>query len=228
MRNTPAPYPETFMNRAGRSTGTRVPFFRVQEDDMKIALYARVSRNDGVQDVENQLHELRNWAARLGGEVVAEYIDQVSGTKTGDARPALQQALQASHERRHDLLLVWSLDRLSRGGVLALAGILERVQRSGVVLKSLRESWLDMSSPLVAELLVSIFAWIARQEREQLIARTKAGMYRAKRQGVHVGRPRLEISAERARMAVERAGSVRAAARLLRCDEGTIRNRLAS
>src|SRR5262249_1174948 len=101
---------------------------------MKIALYARVSRNDGVQDVENQLHELRSWAVRLGGDVVAEYVDQVSGAKTGDARPALQEALQASHERRHDLLLVWSLDRLSRGGVLALAGTLERAPRTGGVL----------------------------------------------------------------------------------------------
>jgi DNA invertase Pin-like site-specific DNA recombinase len=195
---------------------------------MKIALYARISRNDGVQDVENQLHELRSWAARLGGDVVAEYVDQVSGAKIGDARPALQEALQASHERRHDLLLVWSLDRLSRGGVLALAGILERVERSGVVLKSLRESWLDTSSPLVAELLVSIFAWIARQEREQLIARTKVGMARAKRQGVHVGRPRLDVDHQRAVLAVRRAGSIRGAAHLLGCDEGTVRNRLAA
>jgi DNA invertase Pin-like site-specific DNA recombinase len=194
----------------------------------KIAFYARISRNDGVQDVENQLHELRTWATRLGGDVVAEYVDQVSGVKNGDARPALQEALHASHERRHDVLLVWSLDRLSRGGVLALAGILERVQRSGVVLKSLRESWLDTSSPMIAELLVSIFAWIARQEREQLIARTKAGMARAKRRGVHVGRPRLEVDHERAVLAVQRAGSIRGAARLLGCNEGTVRNRLAA
>jgi Resolvase, N terminal domain len=69
----------------------------------KIAFYARISRNDGVQDVENQLHELRTWATRLGGDVVAEYVDQVSGAKNGDARPALQEALHASHERRHDV-----------------------------------------------------------------------------------------------------------------------------
>src|SRR5213592_2729562 len=42
---------------------------------MKIGIYGRVSRSDGVQDVQNQLHELRAWAARLGGEVVAEYIE---------------------------------------------------------------------------------------------------------------------------------------------------------
>src|SRR5207249_2711714 len=41
----------------------------------KIGIYGRVSRSDGVQDVQNQLHELRAWAARLGGEVVAEYIE---------------------------------------------------------------------------------------------------------------------------------------------------------
>jgi DNA invertase Pin-like site-specific DNA recombinase len=195
---------------------------------MKIATYSRVSRNDGTQDTSNQADELRAWAQRLGGAIVTEYTDTVSGTKSADARPGLAQALRDVHERRYDVLLVWSLDRISRGGVLALTGILERVQRTGVVLKSYREPWLDTSSPALTELLVSIFGWIARQEREQLIARTRAGMARAKRQGVHVGRPKLAIDGLQARAAVAKAGSVAAAARLLRCDPGTIKSRLDS
>ena len=42
----------------------------------KIAIYGRVSRSDGVQEVANQLDELHAWAARLGGEVVAEFVDR--------------------------------------------------------------------------------------------------------------------------------------------------------
>jgi Resolvase, N terminal domain len=56
----------------------------------------------------------------------------------------------------------------------------ERAQRSGVVLKSYREPWLDTSSPALTELLLSMFGWIVRQEREQLIAGTRAGMARAR------------------------------------------------
>jgi DNA invertase Pin-like site-specific DNA recombinase len=69
---------------------------------------------------------------------------------------------------------------------------------------------------------------MAKSEREQLIARTKAGIARAKRRGVHVGRPRLEVDREHAVLAVQCAGSIRGAARLLGCNEGTVRNRLAT
>jgi DNA invertase Pin-like site-specific DNA recombinase len=193
---------------------------------VRIGVYARVSRDDGKQDLENQLHELRSWARRLGGELVAEFVDKVSGTKSGEQRPGLQAALDAAHRRAFDALLVWSLDRLTRNGVLSLAGILERLQRSGVAVRSLRESWLDSSNPLVAELLVAIFGWIARQEREQLIARTKAGMQRAKRQGVHVGRPQV-IDVDQARRALAKWKTLRAAARELGVGVATIRRRLA-
>jgi DNA invertase Pin-like site-specific DNA recombinase len=194
---------------------------------MNIALYARISRNDGVQDVGNQLHELRGWAARLGGTIVREYIDRASGTKSGDDRPGLQRALEDAHRRHYDVLLVWSLDRLTRNGVLALSGILDKLRAAGIVLKSHRESWLDTSSPLVAELLVSVFAWIARSEREQLVARTRAGMARAARAGVHCGRPRAPIDADQARRAMAKAGSLRKAAALLGTSTATLRSRLA-
>ena len=192
---------------------------------LKVGLYGRVSRNDGAQDVENQMHELRGWAARLGGEVVAEFVDRVSGTKSSAQRPGLERALEAAHRRDYDLLLVWSLDRLSRGGVLALAGILDRLKTGGVGVRSLRESWLDTSSAMVAELLIAIFGWLGRQEREQLIARTRAGMARAKRNGVRLGRPRV-IDADQAQRALAKAGSLRKAAAELGCDPKTLRSRL--
>src|SRR5438876_728498 len=44
---------------------------------MKIGIYTRVSRDDGTQNPENQVQELRGWAERLGGTVVAEYGPEV-------------------------------------------------------------------------------------------------------------------------------------------------------
>ena len=78
---------------------------------------------------------------------------------------------------------------------------------------------------MVAELLIAIFGWLARQERDQLIARTRAGMARAKRNGVQLGRPRI-IDADQAQRAVAKCGSLREAARLLGCDPKTLRSRL--
>jgi DNA invertase Pin-like site-specific DNA recombinase len=61
---------------------------------MNVALYTRVSRHDGTQDAGNQADELRAWAQRLGGTIVAEYVDQVSGTKSAEQRPGLAAAIE--------------------------------------------------------------------------------------------------------------------------------------
>ena len=47
---------------------------------MKIAIYARVSTEK--QDNENQLVQLREFAAKQGWNVVAEYVDRESGAKS--------------------------------------------------------------------------------------------------------------------------------------------------
>ena len=109
----------------------------------------------------------------------------------------------------------------------SLAGILEKLKAAGVGIKSHREEWLDSTNPMLRELLVSIFAWVAKSERETLIARTLAGMARAKRAGVHIGRPRAGIDADQARRAMAQGGSLRKAAALLGTTEATIRRRLA-
>jgi putative DNA-invertase from lambdoid prophage Rac len=71
--------------------------------------------------------------------------------------------------------------------VKSIETVLE-LDRVGVRVLSVRESWLDTDSP-VRPLLVAIFGWVAEQERTRLIERTRAGLERAKRQGVRLGRP---------------------------------------
>lgn len=196
----------------------------------KAAIYARVSTRNGDQDVGVQLDELVGWAKRLNYEVVHIYQDEISGTKGADERPALKQALRDAHERRFDVLCVWALDRVSRGGIGATATILDRLKRAGVALKSYKEDWLDTTSPAVAELLTAIFSWVARQEAERIRDRVRAGLDRAKRRGTKsgnpIGRPRLTFGVAHIHQAIEQAGSVRGAARLLACDARTLRNRL--
>jgi len=177
------------------------------------------------QTPDNQIDVLTEWARRLGHELVHVYVDRQTGST--DDRPALKEALRAAHERQYDVLLVAALDRVSRGGVASLAGILERLGQAGVGIKSLREEWLDTTSPLTRELLVAVFGWIAKVERVQLVERTRAGMARAKRNGVHIGRPRAKVDADQARRAMAQAGSLRKAAALLGVSEASIRRRLA-
>jgi len=145
-----------------------------------------VSKNDLSQDPQNQLNPLRDYAKALGGEIVAEYIDLASGSN-GDRQNFLQM-LEDADKRRFDLLLIWSLDRLSREGISNTLGYFERLKRGGVALKSLQESWLDTRDEGLGQLLVAIFSWVAQQERKRIVERTMAGLERAKKEGKKLGR----------------------------------------
>lgn len=152
----------------------------------KIALYARVSKNDESQDPQNQLNPLRDYAKALGGEIVEEYVDLASGGNSD--RENFLRMLNDADKRKFDLVLVWALDRLSREGISNTLGYLERLKRNGVALKSLQESWLDTRDEGLGQLLLAIFSWVAQQERRRIVERTKAGLERAKRQGKKLGR----------------------------------------
>jgi len=153
---------------------------------MKIAIYARVSKNDESQTPENQLIPLRDYARALKGEIVKEYVDLASGGN-GDRRGFLKM-LEDSDKHKFNLLLIWSLDRLSREGISNTLGYLERLKRNGIAIKSLQESWLDTRDEGLGQLLLAIFSWVAQQERKRIVERTKAGLARAKRKGKCLGR----------------------------------------
>src|SRR5262249_12428624 len=91
--------------------------------------------------------------------------------------------------RRVDLIVVWKLDRAFRS-VAHMAQTVEQLRRWGVGLRSYSEPWLDTSgrSP-VGDLMLNILASFAQFERSLIAERVRAGMARARKSGVHVGRP---------------------------------------
>ena len=97
---------------------------------MRTALYARVSTRDKGQDSENQLRQLRQFAATQGWEITAEYVDRASGKR--DDRDQFQKMFAAASRRDFDVLLFWSLDRLSREGTVETLNHLQRLNNYGV------------------------------------------------------------------------------------------------
>jgi DNA invertase Pin-like site-specific DNA recombinase len=91
----------------------------------RTAVYARVSTRDRGQDTQNQLHQLREFAARQGWAVILEFVDHESGST--DDREQFQAMFQAASRREFDVLLFWSLDRLSREGVFETLTHLNRL-----------------------------------------------------------------------------------------------------
>jgi DNA invertase Pin-like site-specific DNA recombinase len=191
---------------------------------MKIALYARVSTKDRRQDNENQLVQLREFAAKQGWTVFREYIDQETGSKSD--RVEFQAMFEAASQHKFDLLLFWALDRLSREGVLETLQHLNRLTSYGVGFRSFTEQYFD-SCGIFKDAVISILATIAKQERIRLSERTKAGLAQARRNGRRIGRPRLNVqSSEIARLRASGL-SLRAIGRTLGISEGSVR-RLAS
>jgi DNA invertase Pin-like site-specific DNA recombinase len=153
---------------------------------VKAAIYLRVSTQD--QSLDNQLPDLERLAAARQLKVVETFSEKVSAAK---ARPQFNRLLADAHRGRFQVVIVWSLDRLHRSMLGALQTVLD-LDRMGVQVVSLREPWLDTGGP-VRPLLIAIFGWVAEQERIRIGERTRAGLDRARRRGVKLGRPRVEL-----------------------------------
>jgi len=161
---------------------------------MKVALYSRVSTKDKGQDVENQQRQLRDFAKKQGWKIVHEFSDHKSG-KTSD-RTQFKNMLIAASKREFDLLLFWSLDRLSREGALETLQHLQRLTAYGVAYRSFSEPYLDSLGPF-RDGVISILACLARQERIRLSERTISGLELARARGRVGGRPRVECDRSR-------------------------------
>ena len=157
---------------------------------MRVALYARISTDDGRQELSNQTGELHEYAKRMGWNVVGEYLDQISGRKAD--RPQLKKALADGRKRKFDVLLFWSLDRLSREGVLKTLLILNELSIHGVKYRSLQEQWID-SLGAFSDAIIGILATVAKFEADRMSARVRTGLARAKSQGKVLGRPKAIV-----------------------------------
>ena len=153
--------------------------------DGRVALWLRVSTGD--QETENQALALRELAERRGMVIVAEYRVQKSAWR-GAHQKALGEVYADARRGRFNVLLVWSLDRLSREGPLATLEIVDRLGRSGVQVISREEGWTEGAGEL-RDLLLAIAGWVARMESNRRSERTKAGLERARSQGKRLGRP---------------------------------------
>jgi DNA invertase Pin-like site-specific DNA recombinase len=156
---------------------------------MNAAIYARVSKTDDSQDLNNQLIPLRNFAKAINVDIVEEYVDKGSGANAD--RQNFIRMLNAADQKQFGLVLITALDRFSREGISNTTAYLERLRRNGIAIKSLQEGWLDTRDKGIGDLLFAIFAWTAEQERRRLSERVKLGLDRVRREkNIKLGRPK--------------------------------------
>jgi DNA invertase Pin-like site-specific DNA recombinase len=178
-------------------------------------LYSRVSSDS--QTCDNQLLELRTSISTRQWTLAGEFQDEgVSGSK--DRRPALDQLMADARRGRMDVICVWSLDRFGRSLAHVVTAVQELHER-GVAFVSLKEG-LDLSTA-AGRLQLHILSALGEFERARLIERTKAGLTRARRQGIRLGRRPVRLA--QAQLASVAHLAVRDAARALGVSVNTYR-----
>src|SRR5882724_332843 len=150
----------------------------------RVACYLRVS--DSTSTTDNQRPAIEALCRDRGYDIVRWYNETVSGA--AKRRPVFEQMLADARSRKFDVLVVWSVDRFSRGGAGSCFAALGQIDAAGVEFISVRKNYLDTSGPF-RDVLLAFAATVARMERDRLIERTRAGLARARAQGKRLGRP---------------------------------------
>lgn len=152
----------------------------------RVVIYARVSTAD--QETDNQVRQLREYAAKQGWEVLEEVLDVGSGSKGRSERQGLERVFKLAHQRKMDLVLFWALDRFSREGSRQTIGYLSQLESLGVGFHSYSEPYLSTLG-VFSDCIIALLSALAKQERIRIGERTKAGLERAKANGKRLGRP---------------------------------------
>jgi DNA invertase Pin-like site-specific DNA recombinase len=137
-----------------------------------VAIYARVSTDK--QSHENQMPEL------LACNPQMQFVDYATGKNTD--RDEFQRMTEAAERHEFDELVFWSLDRFGRTGILGTLQDIAKLRSLGIKVRCLHDDIDD-------ELMLSIKAWVAKQERLKISERTKAGMRRVMATGTASGKP---------------------------------------
>jgi DNA invertase Pin-like site-specific DNA recombinase len=192
----------------------------LDEDQMKVAVYVRVS-TDG-QDPEVQLAPLRAHLTARGWHLVEEFVDRgYSGIR--ERRPALDRLMRAAWDGKFQAVLVWRFDRFARSVKHLVTG-LETFRSLNIGFVSLQEQ-LDTSTP-IGQAMFTIIGAMAQLERDIIRERVVAGLKRARARGNRLGRPRAPVEVHAIHELHQDGLSPGAIARRLRCSRATVRRRL--
>ena len=148
---------------------------------MTTRIYVRASTKD--QDAERALQDLQDFAIQYSADT-AVYIENYTGTKL--ERPILNKLLTESEQG--DILLVESVDRLSRLTQADFKKLKDRIQAKGLrlIVADLPTTHVTASDTMTGELmnvinsmLIDLLATMARLDNEKRRERIKQGLERS-------------------------------------------------
>lgn len=156
---------------------------------VKAVIYARVSTAG--QDYDRQLAELKQYADRMGYEVVKTFSEKISGAKKVEERQAMTELLSYVENNKVDKVLIYECSRLSRRAVDFLA-IIEIFNDKKISLY-IHQNGLETLLPSgeinpIATLVLGILAQFNSMERSLIRSRMESGYNNFRNNGGVVGR----------------------------------------
>lgn len=196
---------------------------------MFIRAYLRASTDD--QDASRARDQLEAFVAGFGLAIAASYMENASGSHAN--RPELIRLLKDS--KRGDVLLVESIDRLSRMGDqdwrelkgaidqrgLRIVAIDLPTSHQGMTLPT-NDEFTDRMLSAINYMMIDMMAAIARKDYQQRRERQSQGIVKAKAAGVYKGRPVNEDLRKRVRELLGANLGIRATARHANCSTTTV------
>lgn len=147
---------------------------------MTVRIYVRASTKD--QDAERALNDLKTFANEFGNEHIS-YVENYSGTKLD--RPKLNQLLNES--KQGDVLLVESVDRLSRLSQDDFAVLKQRIKEKGLQLvvadlpttHAKQDGMTGEILKVINDMLIDLLATMAKLDNDKRRERIKQGLERS-------------------------------------------------
>ncbi|MCF8194751.1 MAG: recombinase family protein [Polynucleobacter sp.] len=151
----------------------------------RVVIYARVSTDK--QQTSNQVLVLKEIAERAGYNIIQIYEDKgISGSKGREDRPALNQMMKDATHRKFDMVMCWSIDRLGRS-ISHLIEIMNELNGLKIDMFFSQQS-IDTTQSS-GRILFSIMGAIGEFEKSLIKERVLAGLDRARKNGIKLGRP---------------------------------------
>lgn len=155
----------------------------------KVIIYARVSTAG--QDYDRQLAELKQYADRMGYDVVKTFSEKISGAKKVEERQAMTELLNYIEVNKVDKVLIYECSRLSRRAVDFLS-IIEIFNEKKISLY-IHQNGLETLLPNgkinpIATLVLGILAQFNGMERSLIRSRMESGYNNYRNNGGVVGR----------------------------------------
>jgi DNA invertase Pin-like site-specific DNA recombinase len=150
-------------------------------------LYARVSRDEqrGNFSLATQIDACAKYAEEHGYEIVQIFREDFTGTQT--RRPEMNKVLELANSRQIDVVIVYKVDRLTRGGAYPLGWFMTEFADHGVRVNFVIEPPDDSPE---GKALAGFRASSAEREVKEIERRTKEGLRAKAKSGKPIGRAR--------------------------------------